>query len=163
MAEIWDAYDSTFNIIDDLSLVRGEAVPDGVFHLVCEIIVKHTDGSFLLMQRDPVKHLGGKWELTAGGSALKGESPAECAFRELKEETGIEADGLTELNRLVHYGHHTLYVDYLCVTGCEKDSVTLQKGETVAYKWVTKEEFLRMETDSLASYRTTELFRDQKI
>ena len=163
MAEIWDAYDSSFNIIEDLSLVRGEALPDGVFHLVCEVVVRHTDGSFLLMQRDPVKPLGGKWELTAGGSALKGESPAECAFRELREETGIEADGLTELNRLVHYGHHTLYVDYLCVTGCEKTSVTLQKGETVAYKWVSAEELLKIETGSLASHRTAGLFFDGKL
>jgi len=42
--------------------------------------VKHIDGSYLIMQRDYGKHYGGKWELTAGGSALKGEKPIECAF-----------------------------------------------------------------------------------
>ena len=62
--EIWDAYDEKLNKIEGMTLVRGEEVPDGVFHLVCEIIVKHTDGTYLLMQRDPRKHLGGMWEAT---------------------------------------------------------------------------------------------------
>ena len=39
--EIWDAYDEKLNKIEGMTLVRGEEVPDGVFHLVCEIIVKH--------------------------------------------------------------------------------------------------------------------------
>ena len=72
MVEIWDAYDKQFNKIENVILERGKAVPDGMYHLVCEIIVKHNDGTYLLMQRDFNKHLGGMWELTAGGSALKG-------------------------------------------------------------------------------------------
>lgn len=62
--EIWDAYDEKLNKIEGMTLVRGEEVPDGVFHLVCEIIVKHSDGTYLLVQRDPRKHLGGMWEAT---------------------------------------------------------------------------------------------------
>ena len=60
MAEVWDAYDNKFNIIENRTVVRGEAIPDGIYHLVCEIIVKHIDGTYLLMQRDFRKHLGGK-------------------------------------------------------------------------------------------------------
>ena len=110
MAEIWDAYDKNFNKINNVTLVRGEPIPDGIFHLVCEIIVKHIDGSYLLMQRDLRKHLGGKWELTAGGSALKDETPLECAIRELHEETGIKIDNLLEIQRIVHKNHQSLYV-----------------------------------------------------
>ena len=51
MIEKWDAYDKYFNKIADGSLIRGEVIPDGVYHLVGEIIVKHTDGTYLLMQR----------------------------------------------------------------------------------------------------------------
>ena len=43
MIEKWDAYDKYFNKIADGSLIRGEVIPDGVYHLVGEIIVKHTD------------------------------------------------------------------------------------------------------------------------
>ena len=71
--------------------------------MVSEIAVKHIDGTYLLMQRDFCKHFGGMWELTAGGSALQGESPMECAIRELKEETGIEAADLIELDRIIHH------------------------------------------------------------
>ena len=60
--ELWDAYDAKLNKIDGMTLIRGEDAPDGVFHPVCEIIVRHTDGTYLLMQRDPRKHLGGMWE-----------------------------------------------------------------------------------------------------
>lgn len=66
MTELWDAYDNTFNKIKGMTLVRGESIPDGVYHLVCDIVVKHTDGSYLLMQRDFQKTYGGMWELTAG-------------------------------------------------------------------------------------------------
>ena len=91
--EVWDAYDAHLNKIDNMTLVRGEKIPDGVYHLVCDVLVKHVDGTYLLMQRDFIKHYGGMWEATAGGSALRGETPFECAKRELREETGIVADG----------------------------------------------------------------------
>ena len=67
--EIWDAYDKDFNKISNMTLIREEPIPDGLFHLVSDIIVKHNDGSYLLMQRDKRKHFGGMWEATASGSA----------------------------------------------------------------------------------------------
>ncbi|MCF0134686.1 MAG: NUDIX domain-containing protein [Blautia sp.] len=154
MMELWDAYDGEFQKIDGLVLERGKPVPEGVYHLVCEIIVRHTDGTYLLMRRDPRKHLGGKWELTAGGSALKGENAWECASRELREETGIEAKDLTELGKTVHEDHRTVYAEYLCVTDCEKESIILQKEETIAYKWISKEELCNMNVSELAATRT---------
>lgn len=159
MAEIWDAYDKEFNRIEDVKLIRGEVVPAGMYHLVCDIIVKHVDGTYLLMQRDYEKHCGGMWELTAGGSALEGETPLECAVRELKEETGIVSCDLQELGRLVHDGHRSLYVEYLCITDWDKNAVSLQKGETIDYKWVDKNVLLEMGEYDLASIRTLEIVR----
>lgn len=138
--ELWDAYDNNFNKIEDTTLVRGENISDGIYHLVSEIAVRHTDGTYLLMQRDLSKHLGGMWELSAGGSALKGETPIECAFRELREETGITSYELQEIGRVVNDEHHSIYSEYLCIIDCDKNSITLQLGETIAYKWVTPDE-----------------------
>ena len=151
--EIWDAYDSEYNIIDDMTLIRGEesSIPDGVYHLVCHVLVKHTDGSYLLMQRDPRKPYPSMWEATAGGSALKGESPIECAIRELREETGIAATKLEEIRRFVWDPTRCFYVEYLCITDCNKDSVVLQEGETVAYKWATADEISLMKSDEMLS------------
>lgn len=162
MSEIWDAYDNEFNRIDNVTLERGQEVPNGVYHLVSEIVVKHTDGTFLLMQRDFGKHLGGMWELTAGGSALQGESPITCAIRELKEETGIEATALIELDRIVHEPHRSLYVEFLHMTDCRKDSVKLQEGETIAYQWVTREEIWNRQ-EEIASSRTLRLLIENRF
>ena len=112
--ELWDAYDKDFNKISNMILIRKEPIPEGIFHLVCDVIVKHKDGSYLLMQRDKRKHFGGMWEATAGGSALRGETPLECAVRELREETGIESEHLTEIGRV--RSHNTFYVEFLCLS-----------------------------------------------
>jgi 8-oxo-dGTP pyrophosphatase MutT (NUDIX family) len=149
--EIWDAYDSDFNIIEGMTLIRGEenSIPDGVYHLVCTILVKHTDGTYLLMKRDLRKSYPGMWEATAGGSALKGEDPLTCAFRELREETGITASKMDEINRFVWDKTRSCYVEYLCVTDCDKDSIILQDGETIAYKWATADEIRNMSSEEL--------------
>ncbi len=151
--EIWDAYDRDLKPIEGALLIRGEEIPDCVYHLVSDVIVKHTDGTWLLMRRAPEKHLGGMWEATAGGSALRGESPRACAERELLEETGIRSSDLTEVGRVTDDENHTIYVEFLCVTDAEKDGVRLQEGETDDYRWVTKEELLRMEKEELVTER----------
>lgn len=139
--ELWDAYyqDGTPAGQD---LIRGEPIPKGLYHLVSEVIVVHTDGSYLLMQRDRQKpNFLGLYEATADGSALKGESAYEAAIRELWEETGIAADHLQPLCQAV--SHDTIYQEFLCVTTCPKDAVALQEGETISYCWLSKEAFLR--------------------
>ena len=151
--EIWDAYNKEFEKIDGMTLIRGETIPDGVYHLVSDVIVRHADGTYLLMQRDSRKHFGGMWEATAGGSALTREGPLACAIRELREETGIESEALTEVGRVVNDHNHTLYVEFLCVTDCEKEQVTLQEGETSAFRWVTKDELVSMKKDELVTER----------
>ena len=149
--ELWDAYDENFRRMEGVSLVRGEPIPAGAYHLVCEVLVRHADGSYLLMQRDPRKHYGGLWEATAGGSALRGETPLDCARRELREETGIRAEELQELGRVRSADTH--YVEFLCETDWPKDRVTLQEGETVAYRWVSREELIAMRKEELVTKR----------
>ena len=138
--EIWDAYDVNGNLAD-CDLVRGESIPKGLFHLVCETLVLHSDGSYLLMQRDFNKELyPGMFEATAGGSALKGEDPIKAALRELKEETGIISAELTQISKTL--SENTIYYQYHCITNCDKTSITLQKGETISYRWISKDDFL---------------------
>lgn len=149
--ELWDAYDKDFNKIKNRTLIRGQRIPKGLFHLVCDILVKHTDGTYLLMQRDKRKHFGGMWEATAGGSALQNETPLDCAVRELREETGIDSNDLIEVGRVTT--NDTIYVEFLCVTNCDKDSVTLQVGETIAYKWVSRDELIAMKKSEFVTER----------
>lgn len=138
--EIWDGYlrDGTLAKTD---LVRDNPIPDGLYHLVSEVLLRHADGDYLLMQRDFAKpNYGGWYEATAGGSALKGEDSLTCARRELLEETGLTADKCEAIGNYV--SGQTLYALFLCTTSCSKDSVTLQKGETVSFLWVSEAEFI---------------------
>lgn len=142
--EVWDAYypDGTLAGCD---LVRGEPIPDGLCHLAVDVLVRHTDGTILLMKRDPRKpNFPGYYEASAGGSALKGEDAETAAYRELWEETGIRADKLIPSYRIFSPERKCLYHGFLCLTSCKKDSIVLQEGETVAYRWVTPEELLEM-------------------
>ena len=142
--EVWDAYRKDGSLAG-IDLIRGEPIPGGLFHIVCEILVRHTDGSYLLMQRDfNKKGYPGMFEASAGGSILKGETPVCGAVRELKEETGITADNLIQIYRIIDdYNRNTIYYGFLCVTNCDKNSVTLQEGETISYIWLYEDEFLR--------------------
>ena len=156
--ERWDAYDRNFRKVEGVTLIRGEPIPEGLCHLVCDVLVRHRDGTYLLMQRDRRKHYGGMWEATAGGSALQNETPMECAVRELYEETGIPSRALTEVGRVL--SGNTIYVEFLCVTDCRKDSVRLQEGETIAYRWVSKEQLLSMKKEELVTERMQEYIEE---
>lgn len=140
--EIWDAYypDETLAGVD---LIRGQHIPSEYRHAVSDVFVIHKDGSILLMQRDFSKpNYPGFWESGAGGSVLKGENFEEAAKRELKEETGIIAENLVEKYSIVTYD--TIYKGYVCITDAPKNSIKLQEGETIAYKWVEMTEFLKI-------------------
>ena len=156
--ERWDAYDRNFRKVEGVTLIRGEPIPEGLYHLVCDVLVRHRDGTYLLMQRDRRKHYGGMWEATAGGSAIQNETPLECAVRELYEETGISSRELTEVGRV--QSEKTVYVEFLCVTDCPKDSVRLQEGETIAYRWVSKEQLLAMQKEELVTERMQEYIEE---
>ena len=138
--EIWDGYykDGTLAGVD---LYRGKPVPEGLYHIVCEILVQHTDGDYLLMQRAWTKPAyAGYFESSAGGSALKGENPITCAKRELLEETGISSGKLEQIGHSI--SGNTIYYSFLCITDYPKDAITLQEGETIGYKWLATEEFI---------------------
>jgi len=140
--ELWDAYDRYGNKTGG-TLVRGEVVPEGQYHLVCGILVRHADGDYLLMRRDLSKTAwAGYFEASLGGAVQKGETLLEGAFRELQEESGIIADKL-----IPYYAardQNTLYGAFICETNWPKDRITLQPRETMEYRWVSRGEIIRM-------------------
>ena len=161
--ELWDAYDKDLDRLEGMALVRGEPIPDSVYHLVCDILVRHTDGDYLLMRRDPRKTHGGMWEASAGGAAQRGETALEAAFRELREETGIAAEKLTEIGRDISPERHAIYVAFLCVTDGDKSAVTLQEGETVDFRWVSRDALLGMDGSTLLPKRMIAFMQEKNL
>ena len=152
MPEIWDAYNAD-GTLAGFDLVRGEPIPDGCYHLVVEIIVQHDDGTVLLMERDLSKpSYPGYYECSAGGAAQKGENAEQAALRELREETGIKANSLQHIH--FNCGGKGLHHIYYCLTNCPKNSIQLQEGETISYRWVNKQEYLALK-DRIVYWRKT--------
>ena len=140
--ELWDAYTMDGERTGG-TLVRGQPIPDGLYHLVCEVLVRHRDGSYLAMKRWHKKEdYPGWWETTAGGSALQGEDMWACVRREMKEETGLDGEEFTHIACRITADDHVIFHSFLCTVDCDKDSVTLQEGETEAYRWLTEQEFV---------------------
>lgn len=140
--EIWDSYDEN-EIKTGKTYVRGERLPLGLYHLVCEVLVRHEDGDYLLMRRSAEKkHFPGYLEATAGGSALVGEDATDCIKRELFEECGITCEEFCEIGHLFDDKNRAVFHSFICKVNCDKDSVKLQEGETCGYLWLNESEFI---------------------
>ena len=87
--EIWDLYTED-RICTGLEHIRGQELPDGLYHLVVHVWIRNPQGKYLISQRAasrPTHPL--MWECV-GGSVLKGESSLQGALREAQEEVGAQ-------------------------------------------------------------------------
>lgn len=140
--ELWDAYDRHGNKTG-WTIIRGEPIPSGSYHLVSCVVVRHTDGDFLILCRSAQKEAYPNiLEIGVGGCAMQGEDARSCAIRELEEETGIVCDCLTETGRYVDDYSQAIYEGYLCTTDIDKDKIRLIPEENSEYFWYTTEEFI---------------------
>ncbi|MDL2215548.1 NUDIX domain-containing protein [Ruminococcaceae bacterium OttesenSCG-928-N02] len=131
MAEIWDLY-TIQRCPLGTTAVRGQALPEGAYHIVVTVWVVCPGRGVLLTLRHPEKPVyPNTWENT-GGSVLAGETSLSGACRELFEETGITAKE-EELQFLqTHVAGSALMDTYLLCRDVDTASLTMQRGETVA-------------------------------
>ena len=144
--EIWDLYDRDGKRTGktwERTFGGHKKIPDGYFHMVVDILVQHVDGTYLLTKRDMSKDVyPGYWEAGAGGSAIAGEEPVEAAKRELFEETGLTPKSMELVSHVFRETSHSMFYSYFAIVDADKDSVVLQEGETVDYKWVDAKGFI---------------------
>ncbi len=87
--EIWDIYDENLQKTGKRIERDGPKPKPGEYHLVVHVCLFH-ENKMLIQRRAPQKKAwSGYWDVTAGGSALAGETWAQAASRELREEMGI--------------------------------------------------------------------------
>ena len=161
--ELWDLYDREGNRTGEVwerQYGNFKKIPEGRYHLVSDILVQHTDGSFLICKRHPDKDVyPGYWEASAGGSALQGENPEQCARRELFEETGITVDSFELINVAFRDASHSLIYSFITVVDCDKDAVTLQEGENTDFKWVNAAGLIEYSESDLAIKTNVERYK----
>jgi 8-oxo-dGTP diphosphatase len=101
-------------LVRTLDRLAGEADPLGAAPELCRVgvavlLIRHSRG--LLIGRRIGSYGGGEWHVP-GGKLEKGETPLECAERELREETGIGAK-LQMLPYASWDGGHPDHPDYV--------------------------------------------------
>lgn len=108
-------------------------------------IVLRADGKFLALRRsktDPFHALA--WDLP-GGVLEYGEQPYDGMLREIREEVGIEVVDLKPFDVLGRENPSGFRVTISYVCTCTSENVVLSY-EHDDYKWVTREEFLKLQT-----------------
>ena len=89
--EIWDLYDENRRLTGE-TMIRGNRVPEGRYHLVVDALFLNSRGETLLQRRAHDKPvMPDIWSVT-GGSALRGEDSAAAIRRETREEMGFTPD-----------------------------------------------------------------------
>ena len=140
--EYWDLYDSERKPLNRIH-ARGEAFAEGEYYVCAEVWVKNPKGQFMITKRHPDKKAGNLWEFTGGGT-LAGENTLQSAVRELKEETGIDAEE-SDLCLFATYQRKNYFLDlFLLCRDAALSDIVLQPGETVDARWASAEEIKQM-------------------
>lgn len=141
--EMWDLYYEDETPSGQKVAKRYGKMPQGLFHIIVETLVKHSDGTYLVTQRsyDKVEYPG-KYEGSAGGSVLAGESKVIAAIREVKEETNLDISEVLPTYYHVYKETGVINQGYIALTSSPKDSIKYKSDETINHKWLTFDELL---------------------
>lgn len=160
--EMRDVYlrDGTFT---GLSIPKHTPMKPGQYLLHSIIIMKMADGQYIMQQRSlKAKYSPGEWDVTGGG-VLSGETSAEAAVREAKEELGVEVkqESLVHMLREItmwgeEYG--MICDTYAARVELPEAGFRISEYEVNDVKCVPFEEFLETVT-----YNKTEGFKDMLI
>lgn len=141
--EIWDVYDVDRQLTGR-TVVRGTPMNKMDFHLVVHVCIFNSAGQMLIQQRQPFKEgWPNMWDVSVGGSGLRGETSAEAAARETLEELGLHMnfDGIRpKLTINFAQGFDDFYL-------IERDinlaDLILQEEEVQAVQWASLDTILQ--------------------
>lgn len=147
-AEVWDLYDASGRRTGK-TMLRGEEVPQGLYHLGVHIWPVNSKGEFLIQRRSmTVQWKPGLWAVT-GGSAVAGEDAYTAARRELFEELGYCAQE-NEIKRIACLRRSNSFCNVFVIRlDCNEEAFVLQKEEVSEVRWCSSDRLLRMVSDNL--------------
>ncbi len=145
MKEYWDLYDADRIPIGE-TFERGKEMTPGQLHIVVHTCVFNEKNEMLIQHRQPFKDgWPNRWDLSAGGSALSGETSRQAAQRETAEEIGIFYDFANERPYLT-VNFDCGFDDYFIIHPQSVDpaSLVLQESEVQAVRFAGCDEILNM-------------------
>lgn len=142
--ELWNIYDIARNKTNR-TMVRGEDFNKGDYHMVVHICIFNSKGEMLIQQRQPFKEgWPNMWDITVGGSAIKGDTSQMAVERELSEELGIKIYMQNIRPHLTINFDNGFDDVYLIQKDIDIADLDLQYEEVQCAKWASKEEIFSM-------------------
>lgn len=136
--EFVEMFDNKRNLLGK-TVERYTHIP-GEYSQGSHVWIMNSKGELLIQKRSKEKRLyPNLWSITSGGTD-SGETTLDTAYREVKEELGINLKP-EELELMMSYKRNHDFVDvYLARKDVKLEEITMQKEEVSDVKWVSKEE-----------------------
>ena len=140
--EEWDLYDQHRTKIGKI-VQRGTRLEPTEFHIVVHVCIINSHNQMLIQQRQPFKKgWPNMWDVTIGGSALKGENSQQAATRETLEEIGYQFD-FSQLRPKFTINFKRGFDDfYVIKADLDITQLSLQVEEVKQVRWADKEEII---------------------
>jgi isopentenyldiphosphate isomerase len=117
-----------------------DAREKGIVYRIIQIFITNSKGEMLLQRRASHAHMtsAGKWDQSVGGHVDAGEGYDEAAYREMKEEIGIENVPLREVKKYYSEGGDVSIIKRfnMLYTGVYDGEVMPNPEEISEVKWI---------------------------
>jgi len=140
MTELRDLYDINSNKTNK-TYRKGDLIPEGYYPMVVMVVIKNSNGEFLMQKR--VESKGGDWGVT-GGHPKSGETPIEGIITEVKEELGLDFSKENFIEYDSGCDGKDCYKMYFVTKDININDITIQQEELSEVRWFTMNELKGM-------------------
>ena len=140
MGELRDLYDDRGNLTEK-TYHKGEKIPKGYYPMVVMVVIRNSQGKFLMQKRVPAK--GGDWGVT-GGHPKAGETPIEGIITEVKEELGLDFSYEKFIEYDAGCDGKDCYKMYFINKDINLDDIKIENKELTEVRWFTIDELKHM-------------------
>ena len=142
--EAWDLYTQD-RVKTGQTMLRGDPVPEGLFHLQVHVCIFNEQGEMLIQQRQSTKRwYAGLWDYSVGGSAVAGDTSLAAAERETLEELGLQVSLAGRKPAVTRWYGAMIDDYYILPLNVALSDLHLQKEEVQAVRWASQEDILTL-------------------